>query len=162
MKRARALLFAVVFSAALLVGVSPASASAGGSGQGPFPCGGWTITGPLAYLATVAASASDTCVTRIDAYGWNFGGIIGIVKIWDYESDGHYHLLGVGSAAGVCQTFKAYGTTITTCTVNPSAHTAVFPPHGNYHAEFEVVGSYTSQCPGCELLDDANSGGVNF
>lgn len=162
MKRAGALLFAVSLSAALLspavVGVSPASADA--SGSGPIPCLGWNIHGPLFYLGTVAASASDTCVTRI-GNAENFGAIIGSVLIWDHESDGHYHLLGFGSAAGNCQTVPFMGTTVTLCTVNPGAHTAVYPPHGSYHAELKVVGGYASQCPGCTLVD-VNTGGVSF
>jgi hypothetical protein len=87
-----------------------------------------------------------------------FGSVIGIIKLWDHESDGRYHMIAQGTATVACT--NAFGVSV--CAPKIHAQTAVYPPAGSWHAELEVIGGYASQAPGLEILDDANSGGFCY
>jgi hypothetical protein len=140
---------AVLFSGALLtsalIGAAPAGAASGGS----FPCISWNVQTPYSGYGVVASTVSGTCVTDN-----GFGEVYVVVKLWDLEHDGKYHLITTIIRDASCGSAGSF----TLCTFNFLANTPVAPPVGRYHAELEVIGGYASQAPGEVFLDDANSG----
>jgi hypothetical protein len=143
------LLSVVLFCGGLLV-PTVASISPAGAATGGFPCISWNAQTPYSGFGVVASTVSGTCVTDN-----GFGEITVIVKLWDLEADGHYHLIKTVVRDASCSSAGSF----TLCSFNFLANTAVAPPRGRYHSEIEVIGGYASQAPGLVLLDDANSGG---
>ncbi len=153
MKRMNCLLSVIVVSGALLIAAGTAASPAGAASGSTFPCISWNIQTPYTGYGVVASTASGTCVTTN-----GFGELYAIVKLWDHESDGKYHLISTTIRDASCGSAGSY----TLCSFNFLGNTAVYPPHGSYHAELEVIGGYASQAPGQVFLDDANSAGFCY
>jgi hypothetical protein len=150
-KRGGAFLAVVLFLAALLAPAVVDAAPAGAS----QPCNSWSISVPKAGFGVIETDGSATCINFL-----GFGDEYFIAKIWNLESDGHYHMIAQGVTTVPCQDVPAYGVSV--CSGKVHAQTGVYPPAGRYHAELEVIGAYTSQAPGFEFLDDANSASMCY